>query len=388
MQMKPASESALFAGLSGAIVMAAAMGFGRFVYTPILPGMMAGAGISAGDAGIIASANFVGYLAGAILASLGWASGRERQVALWSLAANAVLLGLMASTSNLFLFSVVRFGAGVASAFIMIFATSLILARFPGDARVQALHFGGVGFGIALSSLMVFAMKPIDFGIAQWRAEWIVAGALCVLAFVVGVIFIPRPDRHRGKTPAEPHLRWSGEGIRMIVSYGLFGFGYIITATFLVTIARMGGGGAASEFLCWFATGLAVMASMFLWPFYAKRNGLRRTYLTGIALEAVGVVASVLVPGLAGLLIGGIFLGATFIMITAYGLQLSRTLWHESPRRAIGLMTAAFGVGQIIGPVVAGYAASLTGSFTMASLMAAGMLVVAFLVMTLGAKPR
>jgi predicted MFS family arabinose efflux permease len=386
--MKPASESAIFAGLSGAIVMAAAMGFGRFVYTPILPGMMAGAGLSAGDAGIIASANFVGYLAGAILASLGWASGRERQVALWSLAANAVLLGLMACLSNLFLFSIVRFGAGVASAFIMIFATSLILARFPGDVRVQALHFGGVGFGIALSSLMVFAMKPIDFGIAQWRAEWVVAGALCVVAFVVGVIFIPRPARHRGKTPAEPHLKWSGEGIRMIVSYGLFGFGYIITATFLVTIARMGGGGAAAEFLCWFATGLAVMASMFLWPFYAKRNGLRRTYITGIALEAVGVVASVLVPGLAGLLIGGIFLGATFIMITAYGLQLSRTLWHESPRRAIGLMTAAFGLGQIIGPVVAGYAASLTGSFTMASLMAAAMLVVAFLVMTLGAKPR
>ncbi|MGR6468728.1 YbfB/YjiJ family MFS transporter [Rhizobium sp. PAMB 3182] len=368
--------------------MAAAMGFGRFVYTPILPGMMAGAGLSAGDAGIIASANFVGYLAGAILASLGWASGRERQVALWSLAANAVLLVLMACISNLFLFSIVRFGAGVASAFIMIFATSLILARFPGDVRVQALHFGGVGFGIALSSLMVFAMKPIDFGIAQWRAEWVVAGALCVVAFVVGLIFIPRPDRHRGKTPAEPHLTWNGEGIRMIVSYGLFGFGYIITATFLVTIARMGGGGAAAEFLCWFATGLAVMASMFLWPFYAKRNGLRRTYITGIALEAVGVVASVLVPGLAGLMIGGIFLGATFIMITAYGLQLSRTLWHESPRRAIGLMTAAFGLGQIVGPVVAGYAASLTGSFTMASLMAAAMLVVAFLVMTLGAKPR
>lgn len=388
MQMKPASESAIFAGLSGAIVMAAAMGFGRFVYTPILPGMMAGAGLSAGDAGIIASANFIGYLAGAILASLGWASGRERQVALWSLAANAILLGLMACTSDLFLFSVVRFGAGVASAFIMIFATSLILARFPGDVRVQALHFGGVGFGIALSSLMVFAMKPIDFGIAQWRAEWLVAGALCVAAFVIGVVFIPRPDRHRGKTPPEPHLRWSGEGIRMIVSYGLFGFGYIITATFLVTIARMGGGGAAAEFLCWFVTGLAVMASMFLWPLFAARNGLRRTYIVGLALEAVGVVASVLVPGLPGLLIGGIFLGGTFIMITSYGLQLSRTLWHESPRRAIGLMTAAFGVGQIIGPVVAGYAASLTGSFTMASLMAAAMLVVAFLVMTLGAKPR
>src|SRR6185312_3021842 len=82
--------------LAGAIAMAAAMGFGRFSYTPILPGMMSGVPLSSADAGFIASANFVGYLAGAVLAAYGWAQGRERSIALAALAANATLLAAMA----------------------------------------------------------------------------------------------------------------------------------------------------------------------------------------------------------------------------------------------------------------------------------------------------
>ena len=86
-------------GLAGAIAMAAAMGFGRFFYTPVLPGMIAGIPISSADAGYIAAGNFAGYLAGAVLAGYGWAAGRERLVSISALTASALLLAAMGLTT-------------------------------------------------------------------------------------------------------------------------------------------------------------------------------------------------------------------------------------------------------------------------------------------------
>src|SRR5690606_23837941 len=129
--------------------MAAAMGIGRFVYTPILPSMIEGAGLSSADAGLIASANYVGYLIGAVLASGGWAASRERGVALAGLAASAALAGAMASAGGLNGFIVIRFLAGLASAFGFVFLTNIVFSGLAeaGRSDLQKVHFSGVGIG-------------------------------------------------------------------------------------------------------------------------------------------------------------------------------------------------------------------------------------------------
>jgi predicted MFS family arabinose efflux permease len=99
----------LLTALAGAVAMAVAMGLGRFFYTPVLPEMMAGLGLGPSEAGWIASANYAGYLLGAILAAWGWAEGIERKVALSALIATALLLLAMGLASDVLVLAAFAF---------------------------------------------------------------------------------------------------------------------------------------------------------------------------------------------------------------------------------------------------------------------------------------
>ncbi|MEX2691703.1 YbfB/YjiJ family MFS transporter [Rhizobium mongolense] len=363
--------------LAGMIAMSAAMGFGRFSYTPILPGMISGVPLSAADAGFIASANFAGYLAGAVLATYSWAAGRERKVALSALLANALLLAAMAATTSVPVFAVIRFLAGLASAFAMIFTSSIVLSHGAAadNDHVQAAHFGGPGAGIALSSVMVMLIGFIFAGASGWRADWIGGAIFSAIGLAAVWLLLPLAPVRSGNAGKEPPIVWKPPVALLTLSYGIFGFGYVITATFLVTIARMDAAGQTVEFLCWFIAGLTAAVALFAWRPLVYRLGLGWVYVAALLMEAVGVLATVLLPHSMAPLIGGALFGATFLAITAYGLQIGRKLAPESARRIFATMTAAFGLGQIIGPIVAGWIAEQTGSFTMPTFIAAAALI-------------
>lgn len=379
MSSSSSPSSSLWIGLAGAAAMAGVMGFGRFVYTPILPGMIAGIPLSAADAGTIAAGNFAGYLLGAIVSAYGWAAGKERQVALAGILASALLLGAMALTTSVAVFTVIRFFAGAASALAMLFTSSIVLLHASRRPTIGMLHFGGVGLGIALSSVLVLLVNALSSDAAHgWRFDWIASATV-----VFGIFFfvrhcLPKPTGD-AKAVAEPPLVWRLPLLLTVLSYGLYGFGYVITATFLIAIARMGNTGPMIEFLIWFVAGGAAAVSLFAWNPIVRRIGLGGAYCAAIVVLLLGVVASVELPPVAGTLVGGFLLGATFMVITAFGLQLGRRFAPQSPRRAIAVVTAAFGTGQIIGPLVAGFVAERTGSFTAPSLLAAGVLVAALL---------
>ncbi len=372
----PTYREVALTGVAGATAMAIAMGIGRFYYTPILPAMMSGVPMGPAEAGYVASANYVGYLVGAVLAAYGWAEGIERRVALSGLLATALLLFSMSLTTSILAFSIIRFLAGLASAFVMIFSSSLVLSFGLARARpaVQSIHFGGVGTGISLSALLFAAVMLFDGG---WRGAWIAGGVAALVGLGVAAVLLPRHVSRTGAVEKEPALVWTRPLVLLTLSYGLFGFGYVVTATFLVAIVREAGGTPSSEALAWLVTGLAAAPSVALWGIVARRYGLIVTFIAGCLVEAVGVAASVFLPLPLGPIVGGLLLGFTFVMITAYGLQAGRAYAGRSPRRAFALMTAAFGVGQIIGPVIAGNFAHMTGDYVLGSLSAVLALVLA-----------
>lgn len=380
------SREPVRAAIAGALAMAVAMGLGRFFYTPVLPGMMAGLGLNAADAGIIAAANFAGYLVGAVLAAYGWAAGHERRLAIGALGATVLLLLAMGLLSGVAALSVVRFLAGLASAFAMIFTSGIVLSigLRHHDPGVQRAHFSGVGSGIAVSAVLVYLLSLVEFlAIAAWRVDWLAGALLGAIGLAVVAWLLPRPEGHASAV-REPPIVWTRPLAALTLSYGLFGIGYVVTATFIVAIAREGAESPFLECLTWLVTGAAAAISLVAWKPVDRRYGVAVAYLAAILVETVGVAATVLLPFPWSALIGGALLGVTFIVVTAYGLQLGRVLASESPRQVLALMTAAFGVGQIIGPLGAGFLAARTGNYVLPSLAAAGILLLAAAITVLG----
>ncbi|RWM31833.1 YbfB/YjiJ family MFS transporter [Mesorhizobium sp.] len=373
--MNVASPSPLRLAFAGMAALAVAMGIGRFVYTPILPGMMKDLHLTPAHAGWIASANYLGYLIGALAAAGGWAHGRERLLMFVSFAASAALAGLMGLNETMAAFLVIRFLAGLASAFVMVFMSSIVFSHLAeaGRGDLQALHFGGVGLGIAASSALLAILVTAHSG---WAAGWLWSGAISVAGLLLVASLAGSATPANGVDGPEPALPKDRSLTKMILAYGLFGFGYVVTATFLVAIVRQGGGGRVFEAAVWMVTGLAGFPSTWLWQRFSVRVGLYAAYAVSCLVEVVGVTASVVVKGFTGPLLAGVLLGGTFIAITALGLQAGRQLAPRAPRRIFAVMTAAFGLGQIVGPVAAGLLAQASGNYVLASAMAAAALLV------------
>lgn len=359
--------------IGGLIALAAAMGVGRFVYTPILPAMAEDLGLSKSAAGLIASANYAGYLAGALLAATPWIRGSRRRWMLCSLAASALTGAMMALTTSVVLMMAIRFISGVASAFVLIFASSLVLDRLRAHGRsgLAPLFFAGVGSGIALSAVLVSGMAAAGIG---WRGQWLGTGAVSGLALLAVMALVP----DQAEPPPPPARSAGGRGYgRVLAAYGLFGFGYVITATFIVLLTRGSPAIRPLEPVIWLILGTAAIPSVAIWTLIGRRLGVTSALALACLVEAVGVVSSVLWVSEAGIVLAAVTLGGTIMGITALGIAAARQLAPGDASRAIAAMTAAFGLGQIVGPLFAGYVVDHTGNFIAASLTAAATLVLA-----------
>jgi predicted MFS family arabinose efflux permease len=371
--------------IGGMIALAAAVGVGRFVYTPIMPVMAEAMHLSQAEAGLIASANFLGYLLGALAASTPALFGSRRRWLLGTLTVGAVTTGTMGLVSSAFGFALLRFAGGAASAFALVLASVIVLDRLAalGRSGLSSVHFAGVGIGITVSALIVSGLLAIG---ADWRLLWIAVGAVSLVATAAVAWLLP-PGHEPPPAPATVMASPSSSGLgRMIGAYGLFGFGYVVTATFLVAIVRGSPQASGIEPFVWLVVGIAAVPSVALWVRAGARFGIRNAFSLACLVEAAGVGASVCWSSAAGALVAAALLGGTFMGLTALGLAEARALAPSNPHRAFALMTASFGFGQIVGPALAGVLSDRIGGFAAPSLLAAGALVAAAIVAR-GARP-
>ncbi|HEX2255588.1 MAG TPA: YbfB/YjiJ family MFS transporter [Afifellaceae bacterium] len=368
----PASSTArLLAG--GFLTLAIVMGIGRFHYTPLLPLMQREFGFGANIAGLIASANFAGYLAGSLLASA-ISGGRPRlwafRAALVASAATTLAMGL---TDSVAAWLALRAVGGIASAVAMLAAAGIVaeaLARVGEEARVGWL-FGGVGAGMALSALMTRLAGDALDSAGLWIAAGLVSALLApiVVAEVGERRLVPRNRRtSRPRRVPRPLPFWP-----LFVNYACQGLGYSVFATFIVAIVKARPGFEALGDWVWVMAGLAGLPSCLLWAWAAERIGFANALILAYVAQTAGVALPALSEaGWAALLGAGLF-GGTFLGITMLTLPLGR---HGLAGRGFAVSTAGFGVGQMLGPLLAGVLMAGPADHAAGLLSSAGVLAV------------
>lgn len=365
--------------LAGIVALALAMGVGRFLYTPLLPLMLHEHALDAAGGGWLATVNFVGYLAGALYAALGVPATRRILAVGAALAATALTTLGMGLTEHYALWALLRFIAGMATALAMVLGGALVLERLPAPRRAagSGYLYGGIGAGMAMTTLAVGVLDRLGVGTA---GIWVLSGLMCVLLLpLCRPLLRPAPAAAamaRTACEAKPvRLGW------LVAAYGLAGFGYSVSATFLPVIVRTLGLPALVAESCWFVAGLAAIPASVAWGWIARRRSTEFALAAALATEAGGVALPLLLPNTFGALAGGALFGASFLAVVGLALAVAREAEPTRASRAMGLMTASFGLGQILAPALSSALIGRGAGFGLPLALAAGALIAGLLML-------
>lgn len=363
------ARSAASLAWPAALALAAAMGIGRFAFTPVWPLMAQEGGLSLAQGGWIASANYAGYLLGA-LAAVAWPVRRLRSQLAISLLAVALLTLAMPLFHNVALWCALRLAAGYASAsaFICVAAWRPVPMGDPREAGASAVTYAGVGAGIALTGLACLALMA---GNVRADGMWLTLGGLTLALSLLALpgMRMPAPanrDTAAAKAgtsapptstqaPAAPRLpRAIGQ---LALHYGVFGVGYIIPATFLPAMAKEIFPDPAIFGWAWPLFGLAAAVSCLLVPRLARARDEKRVWQAAQGLMALGMLTVAVWHHIAAVIVAALLVGGTFMVTTQAGILTARRTAGPAAARAAAVMTAAFAAGQILGPLLASAAA-------------------------------
>jgi MFS family permease len=382
MTLIPDRYKVLSAGVSSLVL---ALGVARFAYTPLLPLMQQQAGLGVAEAGWLAAINYAGYLSGALAASLiGDLVLKDRLYRLGMVVA-VLTTAMMGMTTNPTVWAVSRYFAGLSSAAGLLLGTGLILNwLIRRDHRSElGIHFSGIGLGIAGSAAAVALMNRWQL---DWHEQWYALTAAGCVLLLPALGWLPAPDRstvtQSGQVmqdaPPSPLFQRL-----FMAAYFCAGFGYVVSATFIVAIVDhlpdLGGQGT----LVFLFIGLGAAPACIVWDLVARRTGELNALILAAVLQIAGILLPVLGNGLFLALCGAVLFGATTVGLVSLVLTMAGRYYPTRPAKMMGKMTLSYGIAQIIAPAVTGSLAMRLGDYRAGLYLAAAVMVVGALLLGL-----
>ncbi len=338
--------------LVGFTALGIAMGIGRFAFTPILPMMQEEAAVSVREGGWLASANYLGYLLGALSAVT--LPFRASTV----IRAGLVVIGMatlcMGSVHGLGLWLILRGLAGLGSAWVLVFASAWALGKLTATGRsvLRGTVFSGVGAGIAFAGLVCVGLGQRSAGS---RMAWQGLGVIALVGTAAIWSALRTGEEERAKPSGRdtsPRFQWSFDSVRLVLCYGIFGFGYIIPATFVPAMAQALVKDPLVFGWAWPVFGTAAALSTLAAAAGSRFVGNRRLWAVSHLVMALGVAAPLGWPTIGGVLVAAFLVGGTFMVITMIGMHEAQIVGGSHATSLMAVMTAAFATGQIAGPLL------------------------------------
>lgn len=366
----------LFSGICSLIL---CMGIARFAYTPLLPVMVEEAGLTHAGGGWLAAINYLGYLAGVLIAALVGNAFLKDRLYRWGMVGAVISTVLMGVTHDFNVWAVSRFFAGLCTAAGLMIGSGLLLNWLMRNnhRRELGIHFSGIGLGIAACSVAAIVMRS-GYG---WDAHWYWLAAIAGVLLIPALVWFPKPpnneaqvNQHASMQDAPPNKTFMRF---FLAAYFCAGFGYVITATFIVAITNDIPALAHQGNWVFLVIGLVSAPSCYVWDLIARKVGDVNALVMASAIEVVGIIVPALGFGLVGAMVGAVLYGATCVAIVSLVLTMAGRYHPAQPAKMMGKMSIAYGTAQIVGPAIVGELALTYSGYEVGLYLAAGVMSIA-----------
>lgn len=360
------------------LILFSSLGLGRFAFGMILPNMQSSLELSTTQAGFIGSANFVGYFIGIIFTSSLYSKYETYKLIPAALLFQASSLLAMTLCNHYltvsFFYTFSGFFSALSTISIMVYISHVIPSSMKGKALGVVTM--GNGLGIILSGQSVPFIESW-FTSHAWQASWVFF-ALLVLAialYVIKTLKLHDPKTQHNNTQKAYALFKEFTFWKIAILYWVFGITYVVYVTFFVTASlEKYHVSTYQSGLFWTILGVTSLASGPLFGALSDKIGGYKTLILIYVLQTISMLILVFMLPVQTLYISAFIFGLSAWCIPSI-IALLSSIEYDKTRTAqvFSLVSLVFAVGQIIGPVAAGYMRDIFGSFNLVFLACAGL---------------